>query len=133
MLIKSTQESSPPILTPGESLHSNLRLQELAITLKELREEIQDIKDKLASRQKLFHTLERERIDLQIKMWESSGKITKLPTIIPKVKRTYTPQAPLREKELFASLNSMTTEARESLIHSLLESSRKEASVNPST
>lgn len=132
MLIKSTQEF-PPILTPGESLHSNPRLQELAITLKELREEIQDIKDKLASRQKLFHTLERERIDLQIKMWESSGKITKLPTIIPKVKRTYTPKAPLREKELFASLNSMTTEARESLIHSLLESSRKEASVNPST
>lgn len=132
MWIKSIQ-GKPSSIQPGESLHSVTRLRELAIVIKELREELQDIKDKLASRQKLFNSLERERIDLQIKIWEGAGKITKLPTITPKVKRTYTPKAPLREKELFASLNSMTTEARESLIHYLLESSRKEASVNPST
>ncbi|HUW44836.1 MAG TPA: hypothetical protein VMW50_03480 [Dehalococcoidia bacterium] len=117
----------------SEKLQSNPRLQELAIVLKELREEIQDIKDKLASRQKLFQSLDRERINLQINIWESAGKITKLPTIIPKVRRSTIPTAPLREEELFASLDSMTTEARESLIHSLLESNRKEASINPTT
>lgn len=133
MLINSTKEcpSSIPLAKdcPPSVAHIPGRLHELAISLKELREEINDINSKLSRRKKLYYELDRERINLQIQVWEGLGRITKLPTIVPKSRKPV-PTTPLHPEELIISLDSMSSEARESLIHSLLESRRKEESAS---